>query len=148
MRAMKFLYYLGNTLSMLMGVWHFFVPYMFGWYTYIPNQYENLIVGIDWTNFFFSLLLTGISALLIVLGKKVFIKNKEVTIFYGLLVFTWFCRVLITFINPWPLEPIAWAAYGQQLGALIIFLALALPFIFWSLLGGQKKSNICNNIRN
>ncbi len=139
MRAMKFLYYLGNTLSMLIGVWHFFVPYMFGWYTYIPDQYDNLIVGIDWTNFFFSLLLTGISALLIVLGKKVFIKNREVTIFYGLLVFTWFCRVLITFLNPWPLEPIAWVAYGQQLGALIIFLALALPFIFLLFVGRAEE---------
>ena len=130
MKAMKISYYTGCILSMLVGVWHFFVPSMFGWYTYIPNQYENLIVGIDWTNFFFSLLLTGVSGLLVILGRKVFAKNKEVTIFYALLVFTWFCRVLITFINPWPLEPIAWSAYGQQVAAFIIFLALAIPFVF------------------
>ncbi len=64
---------------------------------------------------------------------------KEVTIFYGLLVFTWFCRVLITFLTPWPLEPIAWVAYGQQLGALFIFLALALPFIFLLLVGRAEE---------
>ncbi len=108
----------------------FFVPYMFEWYIYIPEQHENLIVGIDWTNFFMSVLLSGLSVLLVVLGRQVFSRKREALIFYGLLTFTWLCRVLITFINPWPLEPISWAAYGQQVGAFVICLALTIPFIF------------------
>jgi hypothetical protein len=121
---------------MLVGIWHFFVPYMFQWYTYIPSQYRNLIVGIDWTNFFFHFI-NGLSFLLILSGKKAFEKNKEILIFYGLLTFTWFCRVLITFIEPWPLEPVAWAAYGQQMAAILIFLLQMIPFVF--LLQREKK---------
>ena len=130
MKTIKITYYVGLTLSLCVGIWHFFVPAMFQWYTYIPSQYENLIVGIDWTNFFFSLLLTGLSLLLILFGKKVFAKNREVLAFYGLMVFTWLWRVLITFIVPWPLEPIAWAAYGQQIAAILIFILQLIPLIF------------------
>jgi hypothetical protein len=127
---MAILYIVGLTLSALVGLWHFTVPYLFQWYSYIPNQYENLIVGIDWTNFFFSLLLTGYSLILIIMRKKIFNGNKDVLIIYGFMVFIWFCRVVITFIRPWPLDPIAWAAYGQQMAAFIIFLLQVIPFIY------------------
>jgi hypothetical protein len=100
---------------------------MFQWYSYIPGQYQNLIVGIDWTNFFFSLLLTGTSFILILSGKKAFSGNKDIVIFYGFIVFVWFCRVVITVVEPWPLEPVPWAAYGQQLAALAIFILLLIP---------------------
>jgi hypothetical protein len=126
---MKILYIIGLSLSTLVGLWHFGVPYMFQWYSFIPSQYETLIVGIDWTNFFFSLLLTGYSILLIFLRKKIFEKNKEMLIMYGFMVFVWFCRVAITFIHPWPLEPIAWVAYTQQIATFIIFMFLFIPFI-------------------
>jgi magnesium-transporting ATPase (P-type) len=129
-KLIKSSYYIGLIVSMLFGVWHFFVPYIFQWYSYIPGEYENLIVGIDYTNFFFSLLLTGISLLLIVLGKKVFSGNKETLVFYGFLGFVWFCRTAITFIEPWPLEPVAWAAYGQQISAILVFVLLFIPFIW------------------
>ena len=130
MKIVKPLYYVGTTLSMLVGIWHFFVPWMFQWYSYIPSEYENLVVGIDWTNFFFSLLLTGFSLLLIVFGKKVFSGNKDISVFYGFLVLVWFCRFIITFLEPWPLEPVKWAAYGQQIAAFVIFMFLLIPFTY------------------
>jgi hypothetical protein len=127
---MEILYSIGLALSTLVGLWHFTVPYMFQWHSYIPNEYKNLIVGIDWTNFFFSLLLAGYSLILIFMKKRAFNKNKEILIMYGFMVFVWFCRVAITFIEPWPLEPIAWAAYGQQIVAFIIFLLQIIPFVY------------------
>jgi hypothetical protein len=132
---MKVLYIIGLSLSTLVGLWHFTVPYVFQWYTYIPNENRSLMVGIDWINFFFSLLLTGYSLLLIIMRKKVFGKNKEMLIMYGFMVFVWFCRVVITFINPWPLEPVAWAAYGQQIASFAIFLLQLIPFVY---LKGKK----------
>jgi hypothetical protein len=133
---MNVTYIVGLLLSALIGIWHFTVPYLYQWYSYIPNEYKNLIVGIDWTNFFFSLLLSGYSLLLIFMKKKLFNGNKELLILYGFMVFVWFCRVAITFIEPWPLEPIAWAAYGQQIAAFVVFILQLLPFIY---LLRQKK---------
>jgi len=133
MKKLKFLYYTGTTLSMLVGIWHFFVPYMFQWYSYIPQEYEALIVGIDYTNFCFSLLLSGLSLILILFGKKFFNENKEVFVFYGFLVFVWFSRIILSFVEPWPFDssnPLAWTAYAQQIGAILIFVMLLIPFIY------------------
>ena len=126
---MKAMFFIGLGFSTFVGIWHFFVPYLFRWHYYLPSEYKNLIVGIDYTNFSFSLLLSGYSFLLILAQKKIFNKNKEFLIMYGFMVFVWFCRVSLTFINPWPLEPIAWAAYGQQIAVIIIFSLLLIPFI-------------------
>lgn len=50
MKGLKFyktFYFIGVSLSLLVGLWHFFVPLMFQWYSYIPSEYHNLVVGID-----------------------------------------------------------------------------------------------------
>ena len=114
----KILYYITVTVSMLVGLWHFFVPWMFQWYDYLPIQYENLIVGIDYTNYCFSLLLFGLSFMLLLLGRKALSLNKEVTYFYYFLTVVWVFRAaLATFIEPWPLEPIPAAAIGQLISS-------------------------------
>jgi len=124
------LYIIGLTLSTAVGLWHFTVPYLFKWRSYIPDEYKVLAVGIDWINFFFSLLLAGYSLLLLLFRKKIFNGNKELLIMYGFMVFVWFCRVAITFIDPWPLEPAAWPAYGQQIMSFVVFLLLLIPFAY------------------
>jgi magnesium-transporting ATPase (P-type) len=130
MKVIQVLYITGLALSASIGIWHFFVPEMFQWYSYIPSEYENLIVGIDWTNFFFSMLLSGYSIILILMRKKVFSYEASTLVMYGFMVFVWFCRVAITFIKPWPLEPIKWASYGQQIAALIVFIMLFIPLFY------------------
>lgn len=127
MKINKTIYYFTVILSTLVGFWHFFVPWMFQWYDYLPMQYKNLIVGIDYTNLCFSLLLFGLSLLLIILGRKAFNLNKEVIVFYCFLTFVWIFRgCLATFIEPWPLDPVPWAAITQLvmsdiLAALMMF---------------------------
>ncbi len=129
MKIVKVFYYIGTAFSLLIGIWHFFVPWMFGWHSYIPSQYKNLIVSIDWVNLCFSLLLSGLSFLLILWGKKVFSGNAEAITLFGFLTFVWIFRVFIAVIIPIPLEPIAAVAYGQLAGAVIIA-ALLLVSLF------------------
>lgn len=113
-KGFRILYYVTVVISTLVGLWHFFVPWMFQWYDYLPTQYKNLIVGIDYTNYCFSLLLFGLSLMLIILGRKVLTLNKEVMYFYFFLTFVWIFRAcLATFFEPWPLEPVPAAAIGQ-----------------------------------
>ncbi len=118
MQKYKPIYYLTVIMSMLVGLWHFFVPWMFQWYNYLPMQYENLIVGIDYINYCFSFLLFGLSFLLIILGRKALSMNKDVIIFYLFLTAVWALRAsLATFIEPWPLEPVLAAAIGQLIAS-------------------------------
>lgn len=121
----KVLYYFTLAISTLVGLWHFFVPTLYNWYDYLPMQYENLIVGIDWTNYCFSLLLFGLSLLLIILGKKVLSLKSESIYFYFFLTFVWGFRVMLAlFIEPWPLEPIPTAAIGQLCASVTIFILM------------------------
>jgi hypothetical protein len=91
-------------------------------------QYENLIVGIDYTNLCFALLLFGSSLVLIILAKSVFALNFETLVFYTFLTVVWVFRAcLATFIEPWPLEPIPAVAIGQLIGSVI--LALLMVFV-------------------
>ncbi len=116
--GIRILYYISVVISTLVGLWHFFVPWMFHWYDYLPMQYENLIVGIDYTNYCFSLLLFGLSAMLILLGKKALTMNREVICFYFFLTVVWIFRAcLASFIEPWPLQPIPAAAIGQLIAS-------------------------------
>ena len=117
-KEIKVLYYLSVVISALVGLWHFFVPWMFHWYDYLPMQYENLIVGIDYTNYCFSLLLFGLSVILILLGKRALAMNREVICFYFFLTVVWIFRAcLASFIEPWPPQPIPAAAIGQLMAS-------------------------------
>ena len=117
-KGRQVLYYVSVVISALVGLWHFFVPWMFQWYDYLPMQYENLIVGIDYTNYCFSLLLFGTSVMLLVLGKRALAMNRETIYFYFFLTVVWIFRAcLASFIEPWPLQPIPAAAIGQLIAS-------------------------------
>lgn len=133
MRKFRVIYYLTVITSTLVGLWHFFVPYMFQWYDYLPMQYENLIVGIDYTNYCFSALLFGISLLLVILGKRALDLNQEVIIFYSFLTVVWVIRAaLASFIEPWPLDPIPAAAIGQLVASDVLAILMVFMSIkFW-----------------
>lgn len=132
-KGIRILYYITVVTSALVGLWHFFVPWMFQWYDYLPVQYENLIVGIDYTNYCFSLLLFGLSAMLIILGNRALNLNKEVIYFYYFLTVVWLFRAcLATFIEPWPLEPIPSAAIGQLVASdllAVLMIVVSICFI-------------------
>ena len=120
-KGLQILYYVSVVISALMGLWHFFVPWMFQWYDYLPTQYRNLIVGIDYTNYCFSLLLFGLSVMLILLGKRALAMNREVIYFYFFLTVVWIFRAcLASFIEPWPLQPIPAAAIGQLIASDVL----------------------------
>ncbi len=140
-KASKVLYYVSLTLSMLVGLWHFFVPHLYDWYDYLPMQYENLIVGIDYTNYCFSALLFGSSLVLILLGKSALSLNPETIIFYTFLTVVWVFRAcLAAFIEPWPLEPVPAAAIGQLIGSVV--LALMMVFVSLSLWQARHKKKL------
>jgi magnesium-transporting ATPase (P-type) len=114
----------GLIISSVVGFLHFFAPYAFEWYGYIPDAPEAITVSVDYINFFFSLLLTGFSIILLLMKKKIFTGSKEIFVFYGFLVFTWLCRVIITVIIPWPSSLQTWLLVGFGTEFILTFLPL------------------------
>ena len=96
----------------VVGTLHFFAPYVFKWYSYIPDAPIEIIQSINYINFCFSFLLSGISLLLIIVQKKLFEDMKELKIFYGFYVLVWFTRVLIQINWPWPSSLQIWLLIG------------------------------------
>ena len=131
-KGIRILYFITVVISALVGLWHFFVPWMFQWYDYLPMQYENLIVGIDYTNYCFSLLLFGLSVMLIMLGKRALAMNHEVIYFYFFLTVVWIFRAcLASFIEPWPLQPIPAAAIGQLIASDVLAMLMLIMSVFF-----------------
>ena len=75
MRNYQAMYYTGASISMLVVLWHFTVPWLFGWASYIP--YATLVVSINYVNLCFSFLLSGLSLLLLLWGKKYLQRIKK-----------------------------------------------------------------------
>ena len=125
MKIRKVLYDGTLLCSALVGLWHFFVPSMFRWYDYLPMQYENLIVGIDWTNACFSALLLGVSVLLLLWRRRALGGSREARELYLFLTVIWVFRAcLACWIEPWPLEPVPWAAVLQLVVSCILTLLM------------------------
>ena len=57
MRNYQAMYYAGASISMLVGLWHFTVPWLFGWAPYIP--YATLVVSINYVNLCFRFYCPG-----------------------------------------------------------------------------------------
>ena len=131
-KGIRILYFVTVVISALVGLWHFFVPWMFQWYDYLPMQYENLIVGIDYTNYCFSLLLLGLSVMLILLGKRALDLNREVIYFYFFLTVVWMFRAcLASFIEPWPLQPSPAAAIGQLVASDALAIMMVVVSVYF-----------------
>jgi hypothetical protein len=68
----KVLVMIGSSASIGFGIWHFFVPKAWKWYSYIDINATELVVAVRAINVFFSLslLLFGIINLLFIYGDK------------------------------------------------------------------------------
>lgn len=120
---------IGLIINTMFGLMHFFVPYFSQWHLFMPDAPRYIIVSIDWTNIFFSLILTGISALLLVFQSKITQRDQAVLAFYGFLVFIYFCKVIITIIYPWNMGRIA--DIIETAMSSVEFILLSLPLFYY-----------------
>jgi hypothetical protein len=68
----KVLVTIGSSASIGFGIWHFFVPKAWSWYSYIDINATELVLAVRAVNVFFSLslVLFGIVNLLFIYGNK------------------------------------------------------------------------------
>jgi len=98
----KISFFIACIISLLVGLLHFFAPYAFGWYSYIPDAPTEIIQSVNYVNFCFSFLLTGISLLMMLIRKHLFEGPAELRAFYYFFVIVWLSRIIIQMIWPWP----------------------------------------------
>ncbi len=120
----KILVSFASTASIAFGIWHFFVPRAWKWYSYIDANAAELVVAVRAINVFFSLslVLFGIMNILFIYGDR---SNR-----YSLIVLLaatsllWLTRVAFQLVYPQgSLSPIL------QYGMLSAFIIVSLCYI-------------------
>jgi hypothetical protein len=128
-QLVKILVMIGSSASIGFGIWHFFVPTAWKWYSYIDSNATELIAAIRAINAFFSLslVLFGVVNILLVYGDK---SNRySITVVFAATSILWLTRVAFQVFYPQgSLYP------GLQYGMLSAFVIVTLCYLI-SLLG-------------
>ncbi|MDO9088472.1 MAG: hypothetical protein Q7U53_19875 [Anaerolineaceae bacterium] len=117
----KILVFIGSLSSISFGIWHFFVPKVWNWYSFIDPKASELIVAVRAINVFFSLALVLFGAInfLFIYGDQA---NRYSTIvLLSATTILWLTRLLFQLIYPQgSLYP------GLQYGMLAAFAMITL----------------------
>jgi hypothetical protein len=123
-RMVKIFVMLGSCASIGFGVWHFFVPRLWNWYTYIDSHATELVIAVRAINIFFSLslVLFGMVNILMVYGGK---SNRySIIVMLAATSLLWLTRVFLQIIYPQgSLYP------GFQYGMLAAFTLILLCYV-------------------
>ncbi len=119
----KILVTFGSTASIGFGIWHFFVPKAWNWYSYIDATATELIVAVRAINVFFSLslVLFGILNLLFAYGGKA--NRYSIIVMLAATCILWLTRLVFQVIYPQgSINPVL------QYGMLAAFLLVTLCY--------------------
>ena len=96
----KVLVTIGSSASIGFGIWHFFVPNAWNWYSYIDARATELIIAVQAINVFFSLslVLFGIVNMLFVLGGRV--NRYSITVLLAASCILWLTRLFLQLVYP------------------------------------------------
>src|SRR4030065_2792737 len=96
----KILVMIGSSSSIGFGIWHFFVPKAWNWYSYIDINATELVAAVRAINVFFSLslVLFGIVDILLIYGDK---SNRySIIVMLAATCILWLTRVTFQVIFP------------------------------------------------
>jgi len=96
----KILVLIGSAVSIGFGVWHFFVPTWWDWYSYIDRSATELVLAVRAINAFFSLslVLFGVVNVLLVCGGR---SNRySIVVFLAATCVLWMTRVVLQLVYP------------------------------------------------
>jgi len=97
---LKILVTFGSSVSIGFGVWHFFVPRAWKWYSYMDPAATELVVAVRAINVFFSLslVLFGLMNLLFIFGGRA--NRYAVIVLLAATCVLWLTRLVFQIIYP------------------------------------------------
>lgn len=96
----KMLSTIGSIISIGFGIWHFFIPYIWSWYSYFDKAATELVIAVRAINIFFSLLLVllGIANILIVFRRPP--ERFSTIVILSISTVLWATRLVLQIIYP------------------------------------------------
>jgi hypothetical protein len=127
----KILVSFGSIITAGFGVWHFFVPKLWDWYSYIASQATELVAAVRAINIFFSLclVLIGVADMLFVYFQP---NRFPLIVMLSVSVILWAVRCLMQILYPQgSISPmLQYGMLSAFMIVLICFLASLLLVIF------------------
>ena len=124
----KILVMIGSSASIGFGIWHFFVPKAWKWYSYIDVNATELVAAVRAINAFFSLslVLFGIVNILLIYGDR---SNRySIIVMLAATCILWLTRVVFQLIYPQgSINPVL--QYGMLSAFIIVFLCYTVALI-------------------
>ncbi len=120
----KILVTIGSSASIGFGIWHFFVPKAWKWYSYIDSAATELTVAVRAINVFFSLslVLFGLLNMLFVYGGKA--NRYSIMVMLAATCILWLTRLALQIIYPQgSINPVL------QYGMLAAFIIINLCYV-------------------
>jgi hypothetical protein len=120
----KVLVTVGSSTSVGFGIWHFFVPRAWRWYSYMDTGATELMVAVRAVNAFFSLslVLFGIVNMLLVYGDR---SNRySIIVVLSATCVLWITRLVLQLVYPQ-----GSTNHALQYGMLAVFVVVALCYI-------------------
>ena len=133
----KSLVTIGSAASIGFGIWHFFVPTVWNWYSYIDPKATELIVAVRAINVFFSLSLVLFGALnmLFILGDKA--NRYSIIVMLVATCILWLTRLALQIVYPQgSINPVL------QYGMLIAFIIINLCYLILLYMVASQKNAV------
>jgi hypothetical protein len=118
----------GSAVSIGFGIWHFFVPTAWKWYSYMDSRAAELILAVRAINVFFSLslVLFGVLNLLFVYGGKA--NRYSIIVMLAATSILWLTRLVFQVIYPQgSINPVL--QYGMLSAFAIVSLCYLVPLL-------------------
>lgn len=114
----------GSAVSIGLGIWHFFVPTIWNWYSYIDASATELILAVRALNVFFSLFLVlfGLMSLFVAYGQNV--NRYSSLVVLGATCILWSSRVVMQIVYPQGAMSMA-LQYGLLLSFVLVLACYA-----------------------
>jgi len=90
----------GSLISIVFGIWHFFIPGIWNWYSFIDPLATELIIAVRAINILFSLLLVLLGLANIVVVFRVINDRLTYLVMISISVILWAARVILQIIYP------------------------------------------------
>jgi hypothetical protein len=96
----KTLVTIGSVASIGFGVWHFFVPKVWSWYSYIDASATELVLAVRAINVFFSLALVLFGLMNLLLAYRTSADRYSALVVLGATCALWLARVVMQLAYP------------------------------------------------
>lgn len=125
----KILTTFGSIVSIGFGLWHFFVPKIWNWYSYIDETATELIVAIRAINIFFSLSLVLLGIINLLFLYKIPQDRFSLIVMLGASIVLWSTRCVLQIIYPQGSQNQV-LQYAMLAIFLIVLLCFSISLIF------------------